>query len=100
MSTARDTGAEIRLESLTKLYPGQDRPAVDADLIIPAGETGGVRRPVRLWQDHLVEDDQPPHRAHLRADPDRWGRTSHAATHPLRRQIGYVVQGGGMMPHL
>ena len=40
MSTDRDAGAEIRLESLTKLYPGQDRPAVDAlDLIIPAGET-------------------------------------------------------------
>ena len=43
MSTDRDTGAEIRLESLTKLYPGQDRPAVDAlDLIIPAGETVAV----------------------------------------------------------
>ena len=101
MSTDRDTGAEIRLESLTKLYPGQDRPAVDAlDLIIPAGETvvfvgpSGCGKTTSLKMiNRLIE----PTSGRIliggeditRRDPTR-----------LRRQIGYVVQGGGMMPHL
>ena len=101
MSTDRDAGAEIRLESLTKLYPGQDRPAVDAlDLVIPAGETvvfvgpSGCGKTTSLKMiNRLIE----PTSGRIliggeditRRDPTR-----------LRRQIGYVVQGGGMMPHL
>ena len=101
MSTDRDAGAEIRLESLTKLYPGQDRPAVDAlDLTIPAGETvvfvgpSGCGKTTSLKMiNRLIE----PTSGRIliggeditRRDPTR-----------LRRQIGYVVQGGGMMPHL
>ena len=69
-ATPADTPAEdvaIRLERLTKTYPGASRPAVvGARSHDPPGRTGGAGRAVGLWQDHHAQDDQPPHRAHRR----------------------------------
>ncbi|MDY6054605.1 ABC transporter ATP-binding protein [Micrococcus sp.] len=95
------TGAEIRLEALTKRYPGQDRPAVDAlDLVIPAGETvafvgpSGCGKTTSLKMiNRLIE---PTSGAVLIDGEDVTVKDPTL----LRRQIGYVIQGGGMMPHM
>ena len=60
-------GVPIRLTELTKHYPGQAKPAVDAvSMEIPAGEIVVFVGPVRLRQDHHDEDDQPADRADRR----------------------------------
>jgi osmoprotectant transport system ATP-binding protein len=97
----RISGVPIRLDGVTKRYPGQDRPAVDdVCLHIPAGETvmfvgpSGCGKTTllkminRLIQPtggriHLGDEDVTDQ------DPDR-----------LRRRIGYVIQAGGLFPHM
>jgi hypothetical protein len=59
----------IRLEDLTKTFPGQDEPAVDdLSMDIYEGEIVVPGRPVGVRQDHDDEDDQPDHRAIRRKD--------------------------------
>ncbi|MGY1855718.1 ABC transporter ATP-binding protein [Modestobacter sp. SYSU DS0290] len=95
------SGVSIRLDGVTKRYPGQDRPAVDeVSLEIPAGETvmfvgpSGCGKTTLLkmlnrlieptgGSIHLGEEDV------TRQDPDE-----------LRRRIGYVIQAGGLFPHM
>ena len=101
MSTHRNAGAEIRLEALTKTYPGTQRPAVDAlDLTVPAGETvvfvgpSGCGKTTTLKMiNRLIE----PTSGRILIDGEDVTRRDPTR---LRRGIGYVVQGGGMMPHL
>ncbi len=98
---AGHTGAEIRLEGLTKSYPGQATPAVDGlDLVVPAGETvmfvgpSGCGKTTSLKMiNRLVE----PTSGRILVDgEDITGKNPTE----LRRHIGYVIQGGGMMPHM
>jgi osmoprotectant transport system ATP-binding protein len=91
----------IRLESLTKRFPGQARPAVDAiDLEVPAGEivvmvgpSGCGKTTTLKMINRIVEPTSG--RIYLggedvtRANPDR-----------LRRRIGYVIQQIGLFPHM
>ncbi|WP_254920524.1 ABC transporter ATP-binding protein [Blastococcus mobilis] len=91
----------IRLEHVTKRYPGQDRPAVDdVTLDIAAGETvmfvgpsGCGKTTLLKMINRLIEPTSG--RIHLgdedvtNQDPDR-----------LRRRIGYVIQAGGLFPHM
>ncbi|MBW0105943.1 ABC transporter ATP-binding protein [Pseudonocardia sp. KRD291] len=90
----------IRLEQLTKRYPGQDRPAVDRlDLDVPPGEivvllgpSGCGKTTTMKLINRLIE---PTSGTILldgedvtRADPDA-----------LRRRIGYAIQQTGLFPH-
>jgi osmoprotectant transport system ATP-binding protein len=91
----------IRLDGVTKRYPGQDRPAVDdVSLEIPAGETvvfvgpsGCGKTTLLKMLNRLIEPTSG--RIHLDGedvtdqDPDQ-----------LRRRIGYVIQAGGLFPHM
>ena len=97
----RTSGLPIRLQEVTKRYPGQARPAVDAvSLEIPAGETvmfvgpsGCGKTTLLKMLNRLIEPTDG--RIFLgdedvtRQDPDR-----------LRRRIGYVIQAGGLFPHM
>ena len=91
----------IRLEGVSKLFPGQARPAVDGiDLDVPQGETCALIGPSGCGKtttlrtiNRLIE----PTAGRIlvggedvtRADPVQ-----------LRRRIGYVIQGVGLFPHL
>ncbi|MGY1843306.1 ABC transporter ATP-binding protein [Modestobacter sp. SYSU DS0875] len=97
----RVSGVAIRLDGVTKRYPGQDKPAVDGvSLEIPAGETvmfvgpsGCGKTTLLKMINRLIEPTGGS--IHLgdedvtRQDPDQ-----------LRRRIGYVIQAGGLFPHM
>lgn len=106
-STHEDTkrsfqgGVEIQLQDVTKRYAGQEEPAVDAlNLTIPAGEMvmfvgpSGCGKTTSLKMiNRLIE---PSSGRILINDEDVTDQNSTQ----LRRKIGYVIQGGGMLPHL
>jgi osmoprotectant transport system ATP-binding protein len=95
------SGVPIRLEGVTKRYPGQEVPAVDdVTLEIAAGETvmfvgpsGCGKTTLLKMINRLIEPSGG--RIHLGEedvtdqDPDQ-----------LRRHIGYVIQAGGLFPHM
>jgi osmoprotectant transport system ATP-binding protein len=97
----RTSGLPIRLEGVTKRYPGQDRPAVDAvSLEIPAGQTvmfvgpsGCGKTTLLKMLNRLIEPTSGKiflgDEDVTAQDPDR-----------LRRRIGYVIQAGGLFPHM
>ncbi|WP_141576841.1 ABC transporter ATP-binding protein [Actinomadura sp. WMMA1423] len=91
----------IRLEGVTKRYPGQDAPAVDdltlgvrdGEIVVLLGPSGCGKTTTLRLINRLIEptagrillDGQDV----TRADPDR-----------LRRRIGYVIQQVGLFPHM
>jgi osmoprotectant transport system ATP-binding protein len=90
----------IRLERLTKRYPGSARPAVDAlDLAVPSGELVALVGPSGCGKtttlkmiNRLVEP----------TDGTVWLGGTDIRTRPvheLRRGIGYVIQQAGLFPH-
>jgi osmoprotectant transport system ATP-binding protein len=95
------SGVSIRLDGVTKRYTGHDRPAVDdVTLEIPAGEmvmfvgpSGCGKTTLLKMINRLIEPTSG--RIHLGGedvtdqDPDQ-----------LRRRIGYVIQAGGLFPHM
>jgi osmoprotectant transport system ATP-binding protein len=95
------SGVPIRLEGVTKRYPGQDRPAVDdvsldiaaGDTVMFVGPSGCGKTTLLKMINRLIEPSSG--RIHLgdedvtNQDPDR-----------LRRRIGYVIQAGGLFPHM
>ncbi|MDN6438757.1 MAG: ATP-binding cassette domain-containing protein [Corynebacterium nuruki] len=103
MTTAEQitTGAEIRLVDVVKTYPGQQDPAVEGvSLTIPAGEivmfvgpSGCGKTTTLKMINRLIE----PTSGNIFIDGE--DVTSHNPTE-LRRTIGYVIQGGGLLPHL
>jgi osmoprotectant transport system ATP-binding protein len=92
---------KIRLEKLTKRFPGQAQPAVDelsleipeGEIVIFVGPSGCGKTTTMKLVNRLIEptsgriflDDEDV----TRADPDR-----------LRRRIGYVIQQIGLFPHM
>ncbi|MGO1973192.1 MAG: betaine/proline/choline family ABC transporter ATP-binding protein [Propionibacteriaceae bacterium] len=90
----------IRLEELTKQYPGTDQPAVDhlnldvyeGEIVILVGPSGCGKTTTMKMINRIIEPTSG--RIFLegedvtRADPDR-----------LRRRIGYVIQQIGLFPH-
>jgi osmoprotectant transport system ATP-binding protein len=90
----------IRLETLTKRYPGSAVPAVDhLDLTIPRGELVALVGPSGCGKtttlkmiNRLVEP----------TEGTVWIEGTDARTlpaHQLRRGIGYVIQQAGLFPH-
>ncbi|OYO23140.1 ABC transporter [Enemella dayhoffiae] len=95
------SGVEIELIDVTKKYAGQAKPAVDSlSLTIPAGEIvmfigpSGCGKTTSLKMiNRLIEPSSGTIRINGKdindSDPDE-----------LRRNIGYVIQGGSLFPHL
>lgn len=95
------TGASILLDKVTKRYPGQAKPAVDGlTLEIPAGKMvmfvgpSGcgktttlkmINRLIEPTDGRIVLDGEDV----TKKDGDK-----------LRRKIGYVIQAGGLFPHM
>ncbi len=91
----------IRLEGVTKRYPGQDRPAVehidlnipDGEIVIFVGPSGCGKTTLMKMINRLIEPTSG--RIFIqgedvtRANPDE-----------LRRRIGYVIQQIGLFPHM
>jgi osmoprotectant transport system ATP-binding protein len=95
------SGAEIRLENVTKRYPGQKAAAVDGlNLTIPAGEIvmfvgpSGCGKTTSLKMiNRLIE---PTSGTILIGDDD----IRQQSADELRRHVGYVIQGGSLFPHM
>jgi osmoprotectant transport system ATP-binding protein len=91
----------IRLESLTKRYPGQAEPAVDAiSMDIPAGEivvfvgpSGCGKTTTLKMINRIIEPTAG--RIFLEGDD-----VTRADADQLRRRIGYVIQQIGLFPHM
>jgi osmoprotectant transport system ATP-binding protein len=91
----------IRLEGVTKRYPGQDRPAVehidlnipDGEIVIFVGPSGCGKTTLMKMINRLIEPTSG--RIFIqgedvtRVNPDE-----------LRRRIGYVIQQIGLFPHM
>jgi osmoprotectant transport system ATP-binding protein len=100
-SNAEISGAEIRLDNVTKRYPGQQAAAVDGlSLVIPAGEIvmfvgpSGCGKTTSLKMiNRLIEPTSGT--IHI-GDND----ISTQGADQLRRHIGYVIQGGSLFPHM
>ncbi|HEX6335806.1 MAG TPA: ABC transporter ATP-binding protein [Jiangellaceae bacterium] len=92
---------KIHLDELTKVFPGQSTPAVDAltmdvpegEIVILVGPSGCgktttmklINRLIEPTSGRIVIDDEDV----TTVDPDR-----------LRRKIGYVIQQIGLFPHM
>ncbi len=95
------SGAEIRLENVTKRYAGQPAAAVDGlSLVIPAGEIvmfvgpSGCGKTTSLKMiNRLIEPTSGT--IHI-GDTD----VKKQSADELRRTIGYVIQGGSLFPHM
>ena len=94
------SGAEIRLEKVTKRYPGSAEPAVDdVTITIPAGKivilvgpSGCGKTTTMRMINRLIEPTSGRisigGEDALRLNPDQ-----------LRRKIGYAIQQAGLFPH-
>ena len=95
------SGAEIRLENVTKKYPGQPSAAVDGlSLVIPAGEIvmfvgpSGCGKTTSLKMiNRLIEPTSGSIHIGGKDVKDQ-------SADQLRRTIGYVIQGGSLFPHM
>ncbi|WBL17898.1 ABC transporter ATP-binding protein [Citricoccus sp. NR2] len=101
MNDQAQTGVGIELIDVVKRYPGQTDPAVQGlSLSIPAGETvmfvgpSGCGKTTSLKMiNRLIE---PTSGTILIDGADITTQNANE----LRRSIGYVIQGGGLLPHL
>ncbi|MFB6438689.1 betaine/proline/choline family ABC transporter ATP-binding protein [Streptomyces sp. NPDC056411] len=98
---AAPSGANIELENLTKIYPGNPTPAVDnVSMEIKAGETvifvgpSGCGKSTTLKMiNRLIE----PSSGRIRiGDEDVTGIDPVR----LRRKVGYAIQASGLFPHM
>ena len=95
------SGAEIRLDDVTKRYPGQHVAAVDGlSLDIPAGEivifvgpSGCGKTTTLKMINRLIEPTSGTIRSAARTS--RGMAPTSCAAH-----IGYVIQGGSLFPHM
>ncbi|MDN5984845.1 MAG: ATP-binding cassette domain-containing protein [Propionibacterium sp.] len=99
--SSETSGVEIVFNDVVKSYPGQDIPAVDhLSLTIPAGEivtfvglSGSGKTTSLKMINRLIE---PTSGAITIGGRD----TRDLNPDKLRTQIGYVIQGGSLFPHM
>ena len=99
--TGAVSGVPIVLDNVTKIYPGQERPAVDhVSLELPAGRTtvfvgpsGCGKTTTMRMINRLIE----PTSGTITIDGED-NRSLDADT--LRRSIGYAIQSSGLFPHM
>ena len=92
---------KIRLENLTKRFPGQAAPAVDdltmdipeGEIVILVGPSGCGKTTTMKLINRLIE----PSSGRIFLDGDDVTRVN---ADQLRRRIGYVIQQIGLFPHL
>jgi osmoprotectant transport system ATP-binding protein len=95
------TGATIRLEELTKHFPGGKQAAVDrvtleitaGQLVVLVGPSGSGKTTTMKMINRLIE---PTSGRILIADRD----VTHLDPVKLRRQVGYAIQNSGLFPHM
>ena len=100
-TTESVSGVPIVLDDVTKIYPGQERPAVDrVSLELPAGRTtvfvgpsGCGKTTTMRMINRLIE----PSSGTITIDGQD-NRGLDADT--LRRSIGYAIQASGLFPHM
>jgi osmoprotectant transport system ATP-binding protein len=100
-NSAAVSGGEVVLENVSKRYPGQDQAAVsDLCLTINAGEivmlvgpSGCGKTTTLKMINRLIE----PSSGRILLDGDD---VIKANPDELRRRIGYVIQAGGLFPHM
>lgn len=98
---ARQKGASILIENVTKRYGGGKKPAVDQlTLEIPAGQiimfvgpSGCGKTTTLKMINRLIE---PTEGRLILGDED----VTKINGDKLRRKIGYVIQAGGLLPHM
>jgi osmoprotectant transport system ATP-binding protein len=91
----------IRLEHLTKTFPGQQRPAVEdltldvpeGEIVILVGPSGCGKTTTMKMINRIIE---PTSGRILLGGED----VTHADPDALRRRIGYVIQQIGLFPHM
>ncbi|WP_462418438.1 ABC transporter ATP-binding protein [Kytococcus sp. Marseille-QA3725] len=101
MNSNHTTGAEIVFEEVTKRYSPGSQPAVDAlSLTVPAGEfvmfvgPSGCGKTTSLKMvNRLIE----PTAGRILVGGENVREKN---LNTLRRQIGYVIQGGSLFPHM
>ncbi|MFJ9542752.1 ABC transporter ATP-binding protein [Streptomyces sp. NPDC101225] len=94
-------GARIELTGVTKIYPGQEEPAVESfSMVIPAGElvcfvgpSGCGKTTTMKMVNRLIE----PSSGRITMDGEDMLSLD---PHDLRRRIGYVIQQIGLFPHM
>jgi osmoprotectant transport system ATP-binding protein len=99
--TEAPADAMIRLESLTKRYPGQAEPAVDAismdipegEIVVFVGPSGCGKTTTLKMINRIIEPTSG--RIFLEGDD-----VTRANPDQLRRRIGYVIQQIGLFPHM
>src|SRR5437868_5919088 len=98
---AESAAAELVFDHVTKLYPGQERPAVDdlsftipaGDLCVLVGPSGGGKTTAMKMVNRLITITE--------GDITIDGRGVRAMDlTELRRGIGYVIQQVGLFPHM
>jgi osmoprotectant transport system ATP-binding protein len=95
------TGAAIKLEHLTKRYPGAAQPAVDnvtldieaGEIVVLVGPSGCGKSTILKMINRLIE----PTAGRVRVDGEDVGAIDPVR---LRRKIGYAVRSGGLFPHM
>jgi len=100
-TAAEVTGASILLDTVTKRFPGQLKPAVDGlTMEIPAGKivmlvgpSGCGKTTTLKMINRLIE----PSEGRIVVDGDDVTKMN---GDELRRGIGYVIQAGGLFPHM
>ena len=96
-----DVSAMIRLEHLTKRFPGQSEPAVDelsmdvpeGEIVVLVGPSGCGKTTTMKMINRIIE---PTSGRILLQDED----VTRSNADLLRRRIGYVIQQIGLFPHM
>ena len=89
----------IEFESVGKTFRDGTAAVVDLTSHSAVRQDHGNRRPFRLRQDHHAAHGQPDAGAHNWPDPLGRHSASLKRKTTLRRQMGYVIQSGGLFPH-
>ena len=99
-TTGSTTMSEVRFEQATKLYAGNDEPAVDAlDLRDPRRRADGARRAVGIGQVDGAADARGPRGGRRRRRVDRRATTSPTCA-PKDRDVAMVFQNYALYPYL